>query len=44
MLNKYIKYTFCEEDGRTIAIVYPNITKEIMQELLQEYDEVKFEE
>lgn len=44
MLNKYIKYTFCEEDGRTIAIVYPNITKEVMQELSKEYDEVKFEE
>lgn len=44
MLNKYIQYTFCEENGRTIAIVYPNIPKEVMQELQQEYDEVKFKE
>lgn len=44
MLNKYIQYTFCEEDGRTIAIVNKNIPKEVMQELSKEYDEVKFEE
>lgn len=44
MLNKYIRYTFYDDDKRLIAIVYPNITKEAMQELLQKYDEVKFEE
>lgn len=44
MLNKYIKYTFYDDDKRLIAIVYKNITKEAMQELLQKYDEVKFKE
>ena len=44
MLNKYIKYTFYDDDKRLIAIVNKNITKEAMQELLQKYDEVKFEE
>lgn len=44
MLNSYIKYTFCDDDKKTIAIVYPNIPKEVMQELLKEYDEVKFKE
>lgn len=44
MLNKYIKYTFYDDDKRLIAIVNKNITKEVMQELLQKYDEVKFKE
>ena len=44
MLNKYIKYTFYDDDKRLIAIVYPNIPKEVMQELQQKYDEVKFKE
>lgn len=44
MLNKYIKYTFYDDDKKLIAIVNKNITKEAMQELLQKYDEVKFEE
>lgn len=43
-MNKYIRYTFYDDDKRLIAIVYKNIPKEVMQELLQEYDEVKFEE
>ena len=44
MLSNYIKYTFYDDDKRLIAIVNKNITKEVMQELLQKYDEVKFEE
>ena len=44
MLNKYIQYTFCDEDNREIAIVYPNTPKEVIQDLLQKYDEVKFKE
>lgn len=43
-MNNYIKYTFYDDDKRLIAIVNKNITKEVMQELLQKYDEVKFEE
>ena len=43
-MNNYIRYTFYDDDKRLIAIVYKNITKEVMQELQQEYDEVKFEE
>ena len=43
-MNNYIKYTFYDDDKRLIAIVNKNIPKEVMQELLQKYDEVKFEE
>ena len=43
-MNNYIRYTFYDDDKRLIAIVYKNIPKEAMQELLQKYDEVKFEE
>ena len=43
-MNNYIRYTFCDDDKRLIAIVYPNIPKEAMQKLLKEYDEVKFKE
>lgn len=44
MINNYIRYTFYDDDKRLIAIVNKNIPKEVMQELLQKYDEVKFEE
>lgn len=44
MLNKYIKYTFYDDDKRLIAIVNRNTPKEVMQELQQKYDEVKFKE
>lgn len=43
-MNNYIRYTFYDDDKRLIAIVNKNTPKEIMQELLKEYDEVKFEE
>ena len=43
-MNNYIRYTFYDDDKKLIAIVNKNITKEVMQELQQEYDEVKFEE
>lgn len=43
-MNNYIKYTFYDDDKRLIAIVYLNTPKEVMQELLKEYDEVKFKE
>ena len=43
-MNNYIRYTFYDDDKRLIAIVSKNIPKEVMQELLKEYDEVKFEE
>lgn len=43
-MNNYIRYTFYDDDKRLIAIVNKNIPKEAMQELLQKYDEVKFEE
>lgn len=44
IMNNYIKYTFYDDDKRLIAIVSKNITKEAMQELLKQYDEVKFKE
>ena len=44
IMNNYIKYTFYDDDKRLIAIVNKNIPKEVMQELLKEYDEVKFRE
>lgn len=43
-MNNYIRYTFYDDDKRLIAIVNKNIPKEVMQELLQKYDEVKFKE
>lgn len=43
-MNNYIRYTFYDDDKRLIAIVNKNIPKEVMQELLKEYDEVKFKE
>ena len=43
-MNNYIRYTFYDDDKRLIAIVNKNIPKEVMQELLKEYDEVKFRE
>ena len=43
-MNNYIKYTFYDDDKRLIAIVNKNIPKEVMQELLKGYDEVKFKE
>ena len=43
-MNNYIRYTFYDDDKRLIAIVNKNITKEEMEQLQQEYDEVKFEE
>ena len=44
MLNKYIRYTYYDDDNKLIAIVNKNIPKEVMLELSKEYDEVKFEE
>lgn len=44
MLNKYIKYTYYDDNKKLITIVTKNIPKEAMQELLKQYDEVKFEE
>lgn len=43
-MNNYIKYTFYDDDKRLIAIVNQNTPKEIIQELLKNYDEVKFKE
>lgn len=43
-MNNYIKYTFYDDDKRLIAIVNKNIPKEEMEQLQQEYDEVKFKE
>lgn len=43
-MNNYIRYTFYDDDKKLIAIVNKNIPKEVMQQLQQEYDEVKFRE
>ncbi len=44
MINKYIRYTYYDDNKKLIAIVNKNIPKEVMEELSKEYDEVKFEE
>ena len=44
MLNNYIIYAYYDDDKRLIAIVNENTPKEIIEQLQQEYDEVKFEE
>lgn len=43
-MDNYIRYTFYDDEKRLIAIVNKNIPKEVMQQLQQEYDEVKFRE
>ena len=43
-MDNYIKYTFYDEVGKHIAIIYQNTPKEIIQELQKQYDEVKFKE
>lgn len=43
-MNNYIKYTFYDDQNRKIAIVNQNIPKEEIQNLLKEYNEVKFKE
>jgi len=44
IMNNYINYTFYDDDQRLIAIVYPNTPIEVIHDLLQKYDEVKFKE
>ena len=39
-----MKYTFYDDQDRKIAIVNQNIPKEEIQNLLKEYNEVKFKE
>lgn len=43
-MDNYIRYAYYDDDGRYIAIVYPNTPKEIIQKYLEEYDEVKYKE
>ena len=43
-MEKYIKYSFYDELGKKIVILDKNIDKDIMQKILQQYDEVRYEE
>ena len=45
-INKqdYVDYTFYDESGKYIAIVKDNISKEMLEKLQEEYDEVKYKE
>lgn len=43
-MEKYINYTFYEETGKHIAIIYENTPKEILEEFKKVYDEVKYKE
>ena len=43
-MDNYIRYTFYDEVGKYIAIIYQNTPNEIIQELQKHYDEVKFKE
>lgn len=43
-MDNYIRYTFYDDIGKYIAIIYQNTPKEIIQELRKQYDEVKFKE
>ena len=43
-MDNYIKYTFYDEVGKYIAIIYQNTPKEIIKELQKQYDEVKYKE
>ena len=43
-LNKYIIYTYCEEDMSTTAIVHKYTPQEEIEKIKKESDRVKFEE
>ena len=43
-MDNYIQYTYYDEVGKHIAILNHNVTKEVMEELSKQYDEVKFKE
>ena len=43
-MDNYIRYTYYDEVGKYIAIIYQNTPNEIIQELQKQYDEVKFKE
>ena len=43
-MNNYIRYTYYDEVGNNIAIIYQNTPKEIIKKLQEEYDEVKYKE
>ena len=44
LFKEYINYTFYDEQGNYIAIVYENTPEDILEELQKEYDEVKYSE
>ena len=43
-MDNYIRYTYYDEVGKCIAIIYQNTPKEIIEKLQKEYDEVKYKE
>lgn len=43
-MDNYIKYTYIDEVGKRVAIIYQNTSKEIIKELQEKYDEVKYKE
>lgn len=43
-MEKYIKYSYYDETGKKIAVIYKDIDKNIMQDILSKYDGVEYEE
>ena len=43
-MDKNIKYSYYDETGKKVAVVNKDIDKDIMQKILQQYDEVRYEE
>ena len=43
-MDNYIQYTFYDEVGKKVAIIYQNTPNEIIQKLQEQYDEVKYKE
>jgi len=44
IVDNYIQYTFYDEVGKKVAIIYQNTPKEIIKKLQEQYDEVKYKE
>lgn len=42
--KNYVEYTFYDESGEYIAIIKENTPKYVIDKLINEYDQVKYEE
>lgn len=43
-MDNYIRYTYYDEVGCKVAIIYPNTPNEVIKKLQEQYDEVKYKE